>query len=140
MGNSIFDYSHPCDHDDIKELLTLKTEEKDSIVPFSLFVRMKNTLNGKGRCLTLRSASYKVIHFTGRILKKPSLKINRDLDPIKEKTITTVPKEGNQQQQKCFLTIGEPIPHPSNIEVPLGKQTFLSRHSLDMKFTYVDDR
>lgn len=42
--------------------------------------------------------------------------------------------------QSCLVAIGEPIPHPSNIEIPLDKQTFLSKHSLDMKFTYADDK
>lgn len=42
--------------------------------------------------------------------------------------------------QKCLVAIGQPIPHPSNIEVPLDKTTFLTKHSLDMKFTYADDR
>ena len=39
-----------------------------------------------------------------------------------------------------FLGIGEPIPHPSNIEVKMDSKTFLSRHNLDMSFTYCDDR
>lgn len=39
-----------------------------------------------------------------------------------------------------LLAIGRPMPHPSNIEVPLGSATFLTKHSLDMKFTYVDDK
>lgn len=34
----------------------------------------------------------------------------------------------------------EPIQHPSNIDIPLDSKTFLSRHSMDMKFTYCDDR
>lgn len=38
-----------------------------------------------------------------------------------------------------LVAIGRPIPHPSNIEVPLDSMTFLSKHSLDMKFTYVDE-
>lgn len=42
--------------------------------------------------------------------------------------------------QLCLVAIGEPIPHPANIEIPLGYQTFLSKHSLDMKFTYADDK
>jgi hypoxia-inducible factor 1 alpha len=42
--------------------------------------------------------------------------------------------------QRCLVAIGEPIPHPANIEIPLDKQTFLSKHSLDMKFTYADDK
>lgn len=40
----------------------------------------------------------------------------------------------------CLVLICEPIPHPSNIEVPLDSKTFLSRHSLDMKFSYCDER
>lgn len=43
-------------------------------------------------------------------------------------------------QQHYLIAVGEPIPHPSNIEIPLDKQTFLSKHSLDMKFTYADDK
>ena len=39
-----------------------------------------------------------------------------------------------------LVLICDPIPHPSNIEVPLDTKTFLSRHTLDMKFTYCDER
>lgn len=39
-----------------------------------------------------------------------------------------------------LLAIGEPIPHPSNIETPLDSWVFLSKHTLDMKFTYCDER
>lgn len=40
----------------------------------------------------------------------------------------------------CLVVVGCPIPHPSNIEVPLGHDTILSKHNLNMKFTYVDER
>ncbi|XP_044599062.1 protein similar-like isoform X3 [Cotesia glomerata] len=40
----------------------------------------------------------------------------------------------------ALVMVGCPIPHPSNIEIPLGRQTFLSKHNLNMKFTYVDER
>lgn len=39
-----------------------------------------------------------------------------------------------------FIAIGEPVPHPSNIEIPLGQNMFLSKHTLDMKFTCVDEK
>lgn len=39
-----------------------------------------------------------------------------------------------------FIGIARLIPHPSNIEVPLDSRTFLSKHSLNMKFSYVDDK
>lgn len=39
-----------------------------------------------------------------------------------------------------LVLLGCPIPHPSNIEIPLGRHTFLSKHSLSMKFTYADEK
>jgi hypothetical protein len=71
MGQSIYDFSHPCDHNDIKDILALKTNNycshndlsqiNDSHIPNSFFVRMKCTLTNKGRNLNLKSANYKVI-------------------------------------------------------------------------------
>lgn len=52
---------------------------------------------------------------------------------------TSFTKRTNNKEH-CLVAIGEPIPHPANIEIPLDKQTFLSKHSLDMKFTYADDK
>lgn len=40
----------------------------------------------------------------------------------------------------CLLAIGQPIPHPSNIEAALPRQTFLAKHGLDMRFTYADEK
>ena len=39
-----------------------------------------------------------------------------------------------------LIAVAEPIPHPSNIEIPLDKRTFTSRHNMNMKFTDCDDR
>jgi hypoxia-inducible factor 1 alpha len=39
-----------------------------------------------------------------------------------------------------LVVVGDPIPHPSNIEMPLDSYTFLTKHSLDMKYTYVDEK
>lgn len=44
------------------------------------------------------------------------------------------------KNQRQFIGIARLIPHPSNIEVPLDSRTFLSKHSLNMKFSYVDDK
>ena len=40
----------------------------------------------------------------------------------------------------CLIIMCEPIQHPSHMDIPLDSKTFLSRHSMDMKFTYCDDR
>lgn len=39
-----------------------------------------------------------------------------------------------------LVLIADSIPHPSNIEMPLDSYTFLTKHSLDMKYTYVDEK
>lgn len=42
--------------------------------------------------------------------------------------------------QRQLIAVGRPLPHPSNIEIPLDSGTFLTKHSLDMRFSYVDDK
>ena len=53
------------------------------------------------------------------------------------------------QQYKNFDTpeghflvlIADPIPHPSGNEmIPIDGCTFVTKHSLDMKYTYVDEK
>ncbi|XP_067119502.1 hypoxia-inducible factor 1-alpha-like [Centruroides vittatus] len=130
MGHSIFDFTHPCDHDEIREMLCIKSDAEQKLpIPRSFFVRMKCTLTNKGRNVNLKSATYKVIHCTGHVVG------NNVPVQTEEKKI-----QDNNNLTYNLVTIGEPIPHPSNIEVPLDRQTFLSRHNLDMKFTYVDER
>lgn len=34
----------------------------------------------------------------------------------------------------------EPIPHPSSVEFPLDTCTFLTRHSMDLRFTHCEGR
>ncbi|KAJ8924028.1 hypothetical protein NQ315_006805 [Exocentrus adspersus] len=113
MGQNIFEYSHPCDHEEIREILSGKAQD-NADAPKSMFIRLKCTLTSKGRS---------VIHCSGHMVK------------------SNVKKENTEKgkMQSCFVAVGQPIPHPSNIEAPLPRQTFLTKHSLDMKFTHADD-
>lgn len=120
MGQNVFEYSHPCDHEELREILSSKTQEECNS-PKSFFIRLKCTLTSKGRSVNLKSATYKVIHCTGHMV--------RNTDETNKGIL-----------KSCLMAIGQPIPHPSNIETPLPKQTFLTKHSLDMKFTYADDK
>ncbi|CAH1112318.1 unnamed protein product [Psylliodes chrysocephalus] len=124
LGQNVYDYSHPCDHDEIKEMLSGKETEDVSSCK-SLFIRMKCTLTTNGRSVTLKSAVYKVIHSTGHIIKYKNSSNNENSDQSDMKT--------------CYVAVSQPIPHPSNIECPLSKQTFLTKHNMDMKFTHADD-
>ncbi|XP_052744101.1 hypoxia-inducible factor 1-alpha isoform X2 [Bicyclus anynana] len=132
MGQSVFEFSHPCDHDEIRESLRSGNDGKRD-----LLLRLKCTLTSKGRNVHLKSASYKVIHMTGHMLTPSEDKTN-DQDTNSES------EEDKKEDKKCsntgaLVAVGRPIPHPSNIETPLNSMTFLTKHSLDMKFTYTDE-
>lgn len=130
MGQSVFEFSHPCDHDEIREALrSSSTGRRD------LLLRLKCTLTSKGRNVHLKSASYKVIHITGHMLMPEENSERNNNDEKKQ--------DGDDKKlpskNGSLVAVGRPIPHPSNIEIPLDSKTFLSKHSLDMKFTYVDE-
>nr|WNN25269.1 hypoxia-inducible factor 1 [Prochaetoderma californicum] len=129
MGHSVYDFSHPCDHDEIKDVLSMKAiKHKHYSADRVFFVRMKCTLTSKGRNINLKSASYKVIKFRGHLtmMQKPIIELPLEHDLVENFTY--------------LVAIGETIPHPSNIEVPLDSKTFLSKHNMDMKFVYCDER
>ncbi|KAM6922625.1 endothelial PAS domain-containing protein 1b isoform 2-T2 [Lycodopsis pacificus] len=133
-GHSIFDFTHPCDHEEIRENLSLKTsgsgfgkKGKDLNTERDFFMRMKCTVTNRGRTVNLKSASWKVLHCTGH-LKMYNSCPPRVLCGFTEPPLT------------CAVLMCDPIAHPSNIDTPLDSKTFLSRHSMDMKFTYCDER
>lgn len=40
----------------------------------------------------------------------------------------------------CLITYGQPMDDYSIIEKPFDKQSFVSHHSMDMKFIFVDEK
>ncbi|XP_056151571.1 hypoxia inducible factor 1 subunit alpha a [Lampris incognitus] len=129
-GHSVFDYTHPCDQEELREILIHKTGPKKAKEPNterSFFLRMKCTLTSRGRTVNVKSATWKVLHCSGHVHVYES--------PTEQSSC------GYKEPPMPYLVlICDPIPHPSNIEVPLDTKTFLSRHTLDMKFTYCDER
>ncbi|CAL7951157.1 unnamed protein product [Xylocopa violacea] len=138
MGQSVYEYSHPCDHDELRECLSSKPPENTEKRACSFFLRLKCTLTSKGRKVNLKSASYKVIHCTGRLTYvRDPVSSSSETDDEERKS----DDEGSERDTGASLVLlGCPIPHPSNIEIPLGRYTFLSKHSLSMKFTYADEK
>uniref|UniRef100_A0AAQ4QXP6 Hypoxia-inducible factor 1-alpha n=1 Tax=Gasterosteus aculeatus aculeatus TaxID=481459 RepID=A0AAQ4QXP6_GASAC len=129
-GQSVFDFIHPCDQEELREMLVHKTgskKAKEADTKRSFFLRMKCTLTNRGRTVNVKSATWKVLHCSGHV---------RVHDNPTEET-----SNGHKEPPAPYLVlICDPIQHPSNIEVPLDTKTFLSRHTMDMKFTYCDER
>ncbi|XP_027701736.1 hypoxia-inducible factor 3-alpha-like isoform X3 [Vombatus ursinus] len=135
IGHSVFDFVHPCDQEELQDVLTprqgLSKRKLEEPTERSFSLRMKNTLTSRGRTLNLKAATWKVLHCTGHM---------RAYTPPSEPSAGGGLGSGPEPPLHCLVLICEAIPHPSSLEPPLGRGAFLSRHSLDMKFTYCDDR
>lgn len=116
MGQSLYDFIHPCDQEELRDLLTTRsgTNKKNPLTERSFFLRMKNTLTSRGRTVNLKSATWKVLHCSGHVR------------PVGGSRVLNV--------------LCEPIPHPSSVEFPLDSATLLTRHGLDLVFTHCEGR
>lgn len=63
-GHSVFDFTHPCDHEEMREMLTHRNgpvrKGKEQNTQRSFFLRMKCTLTSRGRTMNIKSATWKV--------------------------------------------------------------------------------
>ncbi|XP_037533633.1 hypoxia inducible factor 1 subunit alpha, like [Nematolebias whitei] len=122
LGQSVYDFVHPCDQEELRDLLTprpglCKKLQAEQTSERNFFLRMKSTLTSRGRTVNIKSANWKVLHCTGHI--RPS----------------AAPPAARVMTLLC-----EPIPHPSSVEFPLDTCTFLTRHSMDLIFTHCEGR
>ncbi|XP_035704232.1 hypoxia-inducible factor 1-alpha isoform X2 [Folsomia candida] len=130
MGQSIFEFSHQYDHNDIRSMLKVGEVAEASSGgggKRSALFRMKCTVSSRGRNAHLRSANYKVVNCIGRMMEGVGAAGEEEEE------------ENNSNNNQWFISICEPLLHPSDVDIPLNKQTFLSKHTPDMKFDYVDD-
>lgn len=129
IGQQVWEYSHQCDHAELLDVLQRRRSADASVAGEhdadaaaaavahrDLLIRFKCTLTTRGRSVNIKSASYKVVQMSGH---------------------TAVDAATGQRQ---FVAVGRPLPHPANIEIPLDCSTFLTKHTLDMRFSYVDDK
>lgn len=74
---------------------------------------------------------------SGRIVRAVSNEHSQfDDDPIMQQYKNFDTPEGH-----FLVLIADPIPHPSGNEmIPIDGCTFVTKHSLDMKYTYVDEK
>lgn len=125
LGQSLYDFIHPCDQEELRDLLTsrvglIKKQSTDQLTERSFFLRMKSTLTSRGRTVNFKSATWKVLHCTGY------------MHPVGSTTASL--------GTRVLSVLCEPIPHPSSVEFPLDTSTFLTRHSMDLHFTHCEGR
>ncbi|KAM7398881.1 hypothetical protein PAMP_018186 [Pampus punctatissimus] len=125
LGQSVYDFVHPCDQEELRDLLTprpgsSKKPLTDQASERNFFLRMKSTLTSRGRTVNIKSATWKVLHCTGHIRPFGG---------------SSAPPAARVMTLLC-----EPIPHPSSVEFPLDTCTFLTRHSMDLRFTHCEGR
>lgn len=133
MGQSLLEYSHPCDHTDVKEMLhagSVLLAPACSISKSALF-RMKSANSARGRNVHHRTTNYKVVHCLGRMFSTSAAAAS---------TTDAAASAASFQDKTWFVGICEPLLCPSDVDIPLNKQSFVTKHAPDMKFEVVDDR
>ncbi|XP_037320503.1 endothelial PAS domain-containing protein 1 [Pungitius pungitius] len=114
IGHNIFEFTHPCDHDEIRNNLRLTAEEVWSGAKRDFVVRIKSAPTYRGRSANLKSATWKVLHCQGRA------------------KVCVV-----SSSVSCLLLTCQPLPLSHTL---LSTHTFTSQHSMDMRFTHCDQR
>ncbi len=129
-GNSIYEYVHPADHEEINSLLNLSPPayadlKQELECERAFFIRMKCVLAKRNAGLT--NAGYKVIHCSG-YLKVPAQDASNPHG-----------FEG-AYPQPYLVAFGHSLPSTSITEVKMNSHMFMFRASLDLKLIFLDSR
>lgn len=131
-GNSVYEYVHPADHEELNQLLNLAPPaqylnpslRQDIEIEKSFFIRMKCVLAKRNAGLT--NAGYKVIHCSG-YYKVPF----QSLDQSSYEAGYSTP---------YLVAFGHSLPSSSITEVKMNSNMFMFRSSLDLKLIFLDSR
>ncbi|XP_078256375.1 single-minded homolog 1-A [Rhinoraja longicauda] len=128
-GNSIYEYIHPADHDEMTAVLTAHQPYHSHLVQEyeierSFFLRMKCVLAKRNAGLTC--GGYKVIHCSGYL-------------KIRQYSLDMSPFDGCYQNVG-LVAVGHSLPPSAVTEIKLHSNMFMFRASLDMKLIFLDSR
>ncbi|XP_061529573.1 single-minded homolog 1-A isoform X2 [Phycodurus eques] len=128
-GNSIFEYIHPADHDEMTAVLTAHQPYHSHFVQEyemerSFFLRMKCVLAKRNAGLTC--GGYKVIHCSGYL-------------KVRQYSLDMSPFDGCYQNVG-LVAVGHSLPPSAVTEIKLHSNMFMFRASLDMKLIFLDSR
>jgi len=130
-GNSIYEYIHPLDHEEIGHLLTVQPLHYSQDIELERFfvLRMKCVLAKRNAGLT--NGGYKVIHCSGYLKVKSSATDNRQFP--NEQASTSLPSVG-------FVAVAHSLPPSSITEIKMHSNVFMFRAALDLKLIFLDQR
>ncbi|KAM9553386.1 single-minded homolog 1-A-like isoform 2-T2 [Salvelinus alpinus] len=128
-GNSIYEYVHPADHDEMTAVLTPHQPYHSHFVQEcemerSFFLRMKCVLAKRNAGLT--SGGYKVIHCSGYL-------------KIRQYSLDMLSFDGCYQNVG-LVAVGHSLPPSAVTEIKLHSNMFMFRASLDMNLIFLDSR
>lgn len=128
-GNSIYEYIHPSDHDEMTAVLTAHQPLHPHLlqeyeIDRSFFLRMKCVLAKRNAGLTC--GGYKVIHCSGY------LKIRQ--------YVFDVSLYDGCYQIVGLVAVGHSLPPSAITEIKLHSNMFMFRASLDLKLIFLDSR
>ncbi|MCI4374386.1 hypothetical protein PGIGA_G00005640 [Pangasianodon gigas] len=128
-GNSIYEYIHPADHDEMTAVLTAHQPYHSHFVQEyemerSFFLRMKCVLAKRNAGLTC--GGYKVIHCSGYL-------------KIRQYSLDMSLFDGCYQNVG-LVAVGHSLPPSAVTEIKLHSNMFMFRASLDMKLIFLDSR
>ncbi|KAK2493361.1 hypothetical protein MC885_005641 [Smutsia gigantea] len=128
-GNSIYEYIHPADHDEVTAVLTAHQPYHSHFVQEyeierSFFLRMKCVLAKRNAGLTC--GGYKVIHCSGYL-------------KIRQYSLDMSPFDGCYQNVG-LVAVGHSLPPSAVTEIKLHSNMFMFRASLDLKLIFLDAR
>nr|CAG4643127.1 EOG090X0484 [Ilyocryptus agilis] len=138
-GNSIYEYIHPADHEEITSVLTVHPtlQSNSSIVQEfeverAFFVRMKCVLAKRNAGLT--TGGYKVIHCSGYLKVRPF--------PVTSDSVYSTDGVGGgvQLQNMGLVAVGHSLPPSAITELKLHSNMFMFRASLDLRLIFLDAR
>eukprot|EP00090_Calanus_glacialis_P013498 TRINITY_DN22185_c0_g1_i1.p1 TRINITY_DN22185_c0_g1~~TRINITY_DN22185_c0_g1_i1.p1 ORF type:complete len:626 (-),score=99.82 TRINITY_DN22185_c0_g1_i1:177-2054(-) len=130
-GNSIYEYIHPLDHEEVGHLLSVQPlhYNQDIEMERSFVLRMKCVLAKRNAGLT--NGGYKVIHCSGYLKVKSMNDGQHQFDGSAPGVV--LPSVG-------FVAVAHSLPPSSITEIKMQSNVFMFRASLDLKLIFLDQR